>query len=90
MGERGVGRVADDPDITGTDGGGQGLARLFDHLGGEAGRQTKAQALSGWDEFCVLDPRDQASGTDELAGDQHPAEPAAGRPVPQASWPDEP
>ena len=90
MGERGIGGVADDPDVSGPDGGGQGLAGLVDHLGGEPGRQAKAHSLAGGNEFGAFDPRDQATRTDELAGDQHPVEPAAGRPVPQASWPDEP
>ena len=83
VGERGVGGVTDDPDVTRTHGGGQELARLLDDLGGEPRRQAKVHPLPGGDQFCANDARDQASGTDELAGDQHPGEPATRRPVPQ-------
>ena len=42
------------------DGGGQGLARLLDHLGGEPRRQAKAHPLSGGDQS--LCPRSAGSG----------------------------
>ena len=50
VGQRGVGGVAHDPDVARTHGGGQRLARLVEQLGGEPGRQAKAQPLPGRDQ----------------------------------------
>ena len=62
VGERGVGGLTHDPDVTGADGGGQRLARLLEQLGGEARRQAKAQSPSGRDRLGAFDPRDQRHG----------------------------
>ncbi len=50
------------PDLAGPDGGGQRLAGLVDHLGGEARRQAEAQPLAGRDRLGRFDPGDQTRG----------------------------
>ncbi len=82
---RGVGRIAEHPDVAHPHGGGQWFGRRGDELGVESRRQRQLEATAGRYRLGTPHLGEPAPTADELAGDEHPGEPAPGGPVPQST-----